>query len=182
MSNRFAIGDTHFSHTSTWAKHRSSANPELPMRPFTSNEEMDEYMIQRWNSVVGYNDIVYHLGDVAMSTKGLECVKRLNGRKRLVMGNHEHAKNKFYYECGFEELYGVAVFIKNQFVMTHVPVHPCSIEHRWKRNVHGHMHDNFVRHPKWDSKPDPRYLCVSVEQTDYRPISFDEIEERFNEL
>ena len=53
--------------------------------------------------------------------------------------------------------------------MSHVPLHPASLG-RWGANVHGHLHSNFVKDPVWPDKPDQRYICVSVEHTDYYPL------------
>lgn len=166
---RFVISDTHFGHTATWAKFMRKDGSKL--RPFTSTEEMDQFMIDQWNSVVGPNDIVYHLGDVAMNKVGLQKVRALKGRKKLIMGNHEHASNQDYYDVGFEELLGIKV-IKDLGVLTHVPVHPGSLD-RWGLNIHGHTHDSFVT-DKFGN-PDPRYFCASVEQTGYAPVPFEDI-------
>ena len=100
--NRFVISDTHFGHTNSWEKFKLPDGS--PLRPFTSNEEMDETMIERWNAKVKPNDVVYHLGDVVINRKHLHLVKRLNGKKRLVRGNHDIFKDREYYEVGFEPL------------------------------------------------------------------------------
>lgn len=208
--NRFVISDTHFGHTNSWEKFKLPDGS--PLRPFTSNEEMDETMIERWNAKVKPNDVVYHLGDVVINRKHLHLVKRLNGKKRLVRGNHDIFKDKDYYEVGFESLYGVRVFT-DKFILSHIPLHPDSITERFKVNVHGHLHanevmimnPNYVRAKAQDTGepvlidktswnvwtlteaqagidksevPDPRYLCVSVEHTNYEPLSFDEVEAR----
>ena len=54
MSKIWFTSDTHFS---------SERTLELSKRPFKSVEEMDKILIENWNSVVGQNDTVYHIGD-----------------------------------------------------------------------------------------------------------------------
>lgn len=190
MSNRFLISDTHFGHTNTWQKF--TLPDGSPLRPFTSTEEMDETMVDNWNRVVRPKDTVYHLGDVVIARRNLETVKRLNGRKILIRGNHDIFRDKDYYEAGFEQIHGVRVFV-DQFILSHIPLHPDCVGERFKRNVHGHLHGNrimkedLVKMDEVDpetgmpyftlgSKIDPRYLCVCVEQINYTPVSFDEVQ------
>jgi len=182
VSNRFVISDTHFGHTNSWERFKRPDGS--PLRPFTSTEEMDEAMVERWNAKVGPNDTVYHLGDVVINKKSLHHVKRLNGKKRLVLGNHDIFKNREYNEVGFEKLYGCRVFV-DQFILSHIPYHPDCITDRFKVNVHGHLHANEVFRKVWSTgqhdvidQIDPRYLCVSVEHTDYEPLSFEEVDAR----
>jgi len=185
MSNRFVISDTHFGHTNSWEKFKLPNGD--PLRPFTSTEEMDETMVERWNAVVRPQDTVYHLGDVVINKKSLHHVKRLNGKKRLIRGNHDIFKDAEYREVGFESLYGVRVFV-DQFILSHIPLHPDCVTERFKVNVHGHLHANEIKMPWgvnadrneiiYSDIPDPRYMCVSVEHTDYRPLSFDEVDAR----
>jgi calcineurin-like phosphoesterase family protein len=184
MTNRFVISDTHFGHTNIWAKFKRPDGD--PLRPFTSNEEMDEAMVERWNAVVKPQDHVYHLGDVAISKKGLEFVRRLNGHKRLIRGNHDIHSDSLYREVGFEQIHGVRVFV-DKFILSHIPLHPDCVTDRFKVNVHGHLHTNEVMqmvnptgwsHEERTPRPDPRYLCVSVEHTNYAPLSFEEVDAR----
>ena len=82
---KFYVADTHFLHDNIL---------QLSNRPFRSIEEHDEHLIQQWNLVVGDQDLVYHLGDFAFGlTEKADKVRwlfsRLNGRKRLVIGNHD---------------------------------------------------------------------------------------------
>ena len=194
MSNRFVISDTHFGHTNSWQLFKRPDGS--PLRPFSSTEEMDEAMIERWNAKVGAHDVVYHLGDVVINRKFLHLVKRLNGKKRLVRGNHDIFKDQDYRDVGFDSLYGVRVFT-DQFILSHIPLHPDCITHRFKVNVHGHLHANEVmrnvkaKAPIYNSNGvgvgimdvdrleiDPRYLCVSVEHTNYEPLSFEEVDQR----
>ena len=46
-------------------------------------------MLARWNECVAADDIVYHLGDFALASHS-RYLPRLNGRKRLIVGNHDH--------------------------------------------------------------------------------------------
>lgn len=76
---------------------------------------MNEAIIENYNSLVGKDDICYHLGDFSMS---FQCVERfaekLNGKKTLVMGNHDSCSPAFkhrgkmsikdYIDVGFEEV------------------------------------------------------------------------------
>lgn len=183
--NRFVISDTHFSHRNSWEKFKRADGS--PLRPFTSNEEMDETMIERWNSKIQSHDTVYHLGDVVIARKNLQLVKRLNGRKILVRGNHDIFRDDDYREVGFEQIHGVRVFV-DKFILSHIPLHEQCVTGRFKVNVHGHLHSNQIMRTRTNmvhgymtgliTEPDPRYLCVSVENTDYAPLHFDEVEAR----
>lgn len=185
----FAVSDWHFGHENTWAKFKNADG--TPLRLFTSTEEMDETMIERHNAKVNSQDTVYCLGDVVINKKSLHLVKRLNGKKRLIRGNHDIFDDRFYREVGFEKIYGVRVFV-DKFIFSHIPLHPDCITHRFRVNVHGHVHGNQVMRQcgipelRHIMEPDPRYFPISVEHTNYAPLSFDEIEERiqtrWNEL
>lgn len=78
----FVTSDTHFSHE------RIS---DLAGRPFGSVREMDAEMIRRWNEAVAPDDVVLHLGDLALGpiAESLPLTARLHGRKLLVPGNHD---------------------------------------------------------------------------------------------
>lgn len=82
---KFYVSDTHIGH-----ERMLSMQP----RPFSSIEEHDEYIETAWNSVVGDDDIVYHLGDFAFNlSRDADRIRgvfmRLKGRKFLVVGNHD---------------------------------------------------------------------------------------------
>lgn len=184
MSNRFVISDHHLGHTNSWEKFKLADGS--PLRPFTSNEEMNETMIERHNAKVGENDTVYFLGDVVINKRYLELVKRMNGRKILVRGNHDIFKDRDFYNVGFEQIHGVRVFV-DKWIFSHIPLHPDCVTGRFRVNVHGHLHGNQVMWQRntmtemagnWEpvTEPDPRYLCVCVEQVNYTPVSFDELE------
>lgn len=172
----FVISDTHFSH----ANILKFTDGKKPLRPFNSMEEMNEYMISKWNEVVGENDVVFHIGDVVFAQTGFECLGRLNGDKRLIMGNHERHKMEKYQEY-FTDIRAYAE--KNDFLLSHIPVHPSQMG-RWKGNIHGHLHSGYVTmiDRNGDGIADPRYFCVSVERINYTPILLDEIFTIFKEM
>lgn len=166
-------------------------------------EEMDEAMIDNWNRVVGPKDKVEVLGDAVIGRQQIHTFGRLNGRKRLRMGNHDVfvKNNNRDYAQYFEEITAYKVF--DDLIMSHIPLHPESVKERWKANVHGHLHSKRVMMPNprwegwaypdpdgpppcWGPEPvreviDPRYLCVSMEHIDFTPVSMDEIYRRINE-
>ena len=78
----FITSDTHFCHTQPFL---------YEPRGFTSTEEMNEAIIERWNSIIKPNDRVIHLGDTMLNDneKGIECLKRLHGEICLIYGNHD---------------------------------------------------------------------------------------------
>lgn len=63
---------------------------------FKTSEEFDNAIIKLWNEIINPTDTVYHLGDVAMSRKGLDKVKLLNGRKYLIKGNYDETETSKY--------------------------------------------------------------------------------------
>jgi calcineurin-like phosphoesterase family protein len=65
----------------------------------------------------------------------------------------------------------------NNMILSHVPVHPES-SGRFRANIHGHLHQRRVLK---DGEIDPFYFNVSVEQTDFRPILFEEVLKRISE-
>jgi calcineurin-like phosphoesterase family protein len=147
---------------------------------------MDEHIIERWNATVKPEDSVYHLGDYVINRRFMHIAHRLNGRKRLVRGNHDLFKTQEYLDCGFEEIYGVWVDPGAKIIASHIPIHPESIKPGWL-NVHGHLHSGHVTEWKVDpfdkyyegrTRRDPRYFCVSVENIDYTPVTLEQIRER----
>lgn len=78
----FVTSDHHFGHARII---------ELAERPFASLDAMHGELIAAWNSVVGPDDVVLHLGDLALANReeSIGITAALNGRKLLVPGNHD---------------------------------------------------------------------------------------------
>ena len=166
MSKTFLVSDTHFGHLGVCKFMRADGITKL--RPWDSVEAMDLELIARWNSVVGVNDKVYHLGDVVINRKALEVLHRLNGTKVLIKGNHDIFKLTDY-TAYFKDIR--AYHVLDNMLLSHIPVHPSS-KGRFKANIHGHTHANRIMLASDPTSVDPFYQCVSVEQIDYTPIEF----------
>ena len=166
MAEVFLISDNHFGQANVLNFRKQ--NGDL-LRTFSSVEEMDEHMIERWNSVVKPSSHVYHLGDVVMRQQVLDVVMpRLNGHKRLVRGNHDIFKTKHYMRY-FDEIYGVRVL--DNMIFSHIPIHPGSLG-RFKGNIHGHLHGQHALGGK--------YIDVSVENTNFYPVPLENIRKLFS--
>ena len=163
------ISDTHFGHEKCWSTFKNERGEKL--RPFDSTEEMDQHMIDCWNSVVGDNDVVWHLGDVIINRRYMNTLYALKGKKRLVRGNHDIFDTSEYM-VHFEEIYG-AIKV-GDYMCTHIPIHEQELGRWMKGNVHGHLHGKRVLN-QW-GKPDERYICMSVENVNYTPVPYEEVE------
>jgi calcineurin-like phosphoesterase family protein len=185
----YVISDLHLGHEKCCTTFKR--NDGTPLRPFANADEMDSEFIKRWNAVVRPQDKVYVLGDVAINERYLDLIKLLNGKLRLIGGNHDIFRTKAYLEAGFKEIRGVRVFRERDgmpnCVLTHVPIHPDCLA-RWGVNVHGHLHANLIRrkvpHKWWEiwkrgkTEIDPRYVSACVEMVDYTPILLTELVKR----
>jgi calcineurin-like phosphoesterase family protein len=174
MPSVFLVSDTHFGHMGVCKF--TEADGVTKIRPWTDPEEMDEAMVKMWNETVRPTDKVYHLGDVVINRKALKIMHRLNGDKVLIKGNHDIFRLDEYTPF-FRDIRGSHVM--NGMILTHIPVHESNL-YRFGTNIHGHTHTNRVI--KIDQygveRIDPRYQCVCVEQTDFRPILFEDVIKR----
>lgn len=171
MKSVFIIGDTHFGHE----KLLSAVQPDgSPLRPFSSAEEMDEALIENWNSVVTPSDTVYHLGDVCIPRTGIKCLLRCNGRKILFRGNHDSNFKLKELANYFDDIRGC--FYRDGVVFSHFPVHPSNLKGPYKGNVHGHLHCHLIYR---DSDIDRRYFNSCVERNNFTPVSYDTVKKYF---
>ena len=164
MNDVFLIGDTHFYHKNII---------QYCNRPFSSVDEMNEEIIKRWNNTIKKQDRVFLLGDFALCGKDkiIEIGQRLNGRKSLILGNHDGAAIKTYFEAGFEFVYNFPVIFDNFFILSHMP--QFTQENGLYANIFAHVHDD----PNYKDVSS-RGFCVSAERINYTPISWEEIKQR----
>jgi calcineurin-like phosphoesterase family protein len=135
----FVISDTHFLHQNII---------KLANRPFETVEEMNEAMISNWNSVVTPSDTVYHLGDFAYGSWKLENAQekvkeifgRLNGRKYLIKGNHDHSETL---SLGWQNIYDVKTikYDNKKIVLCHYPMIEWDGCFHGSYHFHGHSHN-----------------------------------------
>lgn len=161
----FFIADTHFS---------SEDIIRYENRPFENTRVMDGTMIRNWNEVVSPDDIVYHLGDFGAEGHENEFLHWLNGTIYLVKGNHDVETNEYYRDVGFKEVYDLPVVYDGYWLLSHEPMYVNT--NMPYANLFGHVHANPIIK---DSSP--YHVCVSVERTDYAPISLSEIKRRIKD-
>jgi calcineurin-like phosphoesterase family protein len=139
----YFTSDNHFFHKSIM-----KFCPETRMGN-TDAKEMNEQMIDIWNKTVGKNDTVYTLGDFSFgkTDETIEIVKRLNGHKHLILGNHDHwindeAKSHFASVNQYKK-----IKVNGQrVILFHYPIVEFENMHHGAYHFYGHVHGNY-QHP-----------------------------------
>jgi len=175
MSASWVAADPHFGHVGICKF--LAPNGVDKLRPWDDPQEMDEVLVKNWNEVVHPNDRVNLLGDVAINRRHLITLGRLNGRIRLIKGNHDIFKLSDYlpYVDDIAAYHVTKGPAGGKVIMSHIPIHVESLG-RFGVNIHGHLHAHTVKRINKDNQEevDKRYVCVSVEQTNWRPITLEE--------
>jgi Predicted phosphoesterase or phosphohydrolase len=154
----FFTSDTHFGHAGII---RQCA------RPFDSVEEMDEAMIQQWNSVVRRGDRVIHLGDFAYKSKNAaEIFRRLNGERHLIRGNHDKRSVTEFGWASVSDLADITLDGK-RIILCHYAIRSWPGFHRGALHFFGHSHGNLPG--------SARCIDVGVDSVGFRPLELDEI-------
>jgi calcineurin-like phosphoesterase family protein len=114
---------------------------------YTDTDVMREDMIRIWNDNVQDGDLVYILGDVAFlpAVEAVAIMRRLNGRKILVEGNHDRKiLNDPVFRSCFEEIHKYLEIRYNDtmIVMLHYPIAEWNQMHRGAVHFYGHLHGN----------------------------------------
>lgn len=167
----FFTSDQHFGHFNII---------RLCSRPFGTVEEMDEALLSKWNAKVKADDTVYILGDLFFRAAKVEPIlKALNGRKLLIVGNHDHTWMKGVatsdYFASVQTLKEVEIDGR-VLTLCHYPMlsYP---QARRGYMVYGHIHNN-VRDDYWPLiARRSRMLNVGVDVNDFEPVTFDELVE-----
>ena len=162
MEKVWFIADSHFFHKKVI---------EYCNRPFSNVEEMNNIIISNWNKVVKRDDRVFMLGDFALCGKDkiIDIGQKLNGRKILILGNHDGASLSTYYNAGFEMVSKFPIIFQDFFILSHEPIEFLPLNTPFV-NIFGHVH-NDMRFPTIT----PRGACVSVERWNYMPVEFNQL-------
>lgn len=169
MPRTLFTADSHFGH-------RTIIKPTMARpRPFASIEEHDEALIAAWNAVVRPDDLVWHLGDFAYKCDVVYAASvraRLNGRIRLVRGNHDALAERLEWD-------GPIVDVQRVFVqdpgMAEIRKLWCShYAHRsWPHAWHGDLH--LYGHSHGTLPGTRTSLDVGVDCWNWAPVRLEEI-------
>jgi len=156
MSKRFFTSDHHF----------SDDRFNLFYRPFKTVQEQEDYLVEKWNSVVGPKDEVFHIGDFATTDKGLDVVERLNGKIHLVMGNYDDPRPMTKLKKLFASVVINADLKLKNGEMVHLNHYPGNAV-KDKFNIVGHIHGLW--------KVQRNMINVGCDAWNFLPVSEDEI-------
>ncbi len=165
----YYISDLHFGHANII---------KLCGRPFQNLEEMNDTLINNWNSKVTNGDKVYIVGDLFFRNQNNpeEILSKLKGKKYLIVGNHDKTwLKKIDTSKYFESVDNMLIFSngKNKVILCHYPM--MSFEGDYL--IHGHIHNN-KNADYWNLlKSMDNALNASVEINNYTPVTFDELVE-----
>lgn len=145
-------------------------------RGFNNSEEHDNHLIEKWNSKVNKRDLTYILGDITNeSKKHYHLLDKLNGRKIAILGNHDLPKHSRELLNYVESIGGLKKY-KGIF-LSHCPVHSSELDYRISLNIHSHLHEKNIGivNENGEFIKDERYICVSIEQVDFTPVSLNDL-------
>jgi calcineurin-like phosphoesterase family protein len=160
---------------------------------FSSSDNHDSFIFENLVRDIKKRDTLYFLGDVAFTKEWLAEIKSIKCQhKKLICGNHDRDHHTMRELCDAFDSVDVLLSKRNIW-MTHCPIHPQELRGR-DFNIHGHLHNKLVEKEEayeveygifegnleYRDIPDPRYLNVCVEHTDWKPITFEDLMRKVN--
>jgi len=152
-------------------------------------EVHDEWVISSINSHVKPEDTLYILGDVSFHKKWKtgSLVESIQGKKHLILGNHDEKLSDFYRTSGLFLSVNTRLEIKynhKRIILDHYPLAEWSAGHHGSYHCHGHTHGNFD-YAKANLQ-DKRILDVGFDNAYklfgvHRPFSFEDVEKLFED-
>jgi calcineurin-like phosphoesterase family protein len=159
----YFTADPHFFHT---------AVIKYEKRPFETVEEMNEAIINNWNTDITSKDEVYILGDLSLGGKTVttELIYKLKGRLYFINGNHD--KLNLAQKARFEWVkdYYQLKIQGYTFILFHFPIFTWDKKHYGSIHLHGHTHTNS--HSDWEH---PNKINVGMDHWSFKPVSLDRI-------
>lgn len=175
MSKNYFIADLHYAHGDISKKFRNI---------FSSDEEHDNTIHQNIMDCAGKRNQLWLLGDLFFNpstfTKLDEYAKYFDN-VNITLGNHDH-KSLAKYAAQFDNVHIFGILKKFGYWVSHAPIHTCELYRA--KSLHGHTHNKCVTKLDERAYPlevylnDDRYLSVSCEQVDYKPVTLEWIKER----
>jgi calcineurin-like phosphoesterase family protein len=166
----YYTADLHFGHSNVI---------EMSKRPFKDIDEMDNALIALWNRTVSNDDTVYIVGDFAYrsSRPYSYYLERLNGKKHLIIGNHDRHLVKTENLAAYFQSVQQMTVVKDgqeQIVLCHYPIAEWSGYFRGWYHIHGHIHN--ARNQVFEYiKTQERMLNAGVDINNYKPVTFQEL-------
>lgn len=158
------ISDTHFNH-------------ENIIKLTDSPLDRDQLISDNWRQLVGYKEPVLHLGDLFSfkkreQAKGISIAAFMSGTKYLIRGNHDHHTDEQYGYIGYKVIPEfIHEFDGKRVLFSHRPERD---KNGWDINIHGHIHNNPYDFD-YRANINKRYINVSIEVMDYKPVRLREI-------
>lgn len=152
-------------------------------RGFNDEFYHDEHLIDMWNRTVNKRDLTFILGDVTMEKSDPYIqLDRLNGRKIVVLGNHDLPKHTRQLLNHVESVAGMIDY--KGCCLTHAPIHPNELP-RYRANIHAHIHNNplieVMVMSSWTDEGSVlvptlhKYKCVDAKLIDFKPKTIEEL-------
>lgn len=156
----YFTADTHYGHENIL---------KYATRPFENVNQMDKVLIRNHNEVVTKEDVVYFLGDFSLkSARYLDyyesILNKLNGRKVLILGNHDELSPFQYIKVGFESVHTSLEL--SGLILIHDPA--IASMDKTKEFLCGHVHGLFTKCGN--------AFNVGVDVWGYRPITLEQIQ------
>lgn len=181
----FFTSDTHFGHENVL---------KFCSRPYNSIKEHDQKLIENWNSVVGPDDLVCHLGDFGFG--GFPFWKdirdQLNGHIILIIGNHDWknltaSSRQLFDECISQAriiVDGRTVYLNHFPFLCFAHGNPEMYEDAYAIQLYGHIHSGPLSTSEDVSRCSvlyPTQYDVGVDNNNYTPISWLEVNAKIQE-
>ena len=163
----YYIADTHFGDERVM---------RLARRPFDTVNQMNTTLILNWNNKVSATDDVYIIGDFAVSDEvAINMLKQLNGRKHLVLGNHDSVL--FTAIAMFEEVSTINKIDDNgrSVVLCHYPLMSYENSIYGGYHVFGHIHNNEADIATKLQAYIPNSLHAGIDIIGFEPQTLDEL-------
>jgi len=173
--NTFFISDIHFNHGKI-----------IPYckRPFVNVDEMNQAMVDNWNSVVKDGDHVFFLGDLYWKNPNLavKLLNKLKGNIYCVKGNHDSFNVKVQERFSWvKDYYEVKIKdgeTKQRIVLCHFPIASWHKKDKGAWHLHGHSHGK-VDPLLVEFRKNNFIMDVGVDCIGYKPISYGGVVDHF---